>query len=72
MVNIKAIERANPQDVAAPKKFYAHAIADGEVNLERLAFLVSNQCRVREWDCYAVLFALQHNILDELNHPCKH
>lgn len=67
MVNIKAIERANPQDVAAPKKFYAHAIADGLVDLERLAYLVSNQCTVRESDCYAVLIALQHNIMDELD-----
>lgn len=67
MVKIKAIERANPQDAAAPKKFYAHAIANKKVDLERLAYLVSNQCTVRESDCYAVLLALQHNIMDELN-----
>lgn len=67
MVKIKAIERANPIDRTAPKKFYAHAIANKEVNLERLAYLVSNQCTVRESDCFAVLFALQHNILDELS-----
>jgi len=67
MVKIKAIERANPQDAAAPKKFYAHAIASKKVDLERLAYLVSNQCTVRESDCYAVLLALQHNIMDELN-----
>jgi predicted histone-like DNA-binding protein len=67
MVKIKAIERGNPQDAAAPKKFYAHAIASKKVDLERLAYLVSNQCTVRESDCYAVLIALQHNIMDELN-----
>jgi len=66
MVTIKTIGRANPQDTTAPKKFYAHAIADGLVDLERLAYLVSNQCTVRESDCYAVLLALQHNIIDEL------
>ena len=66
MVTIKTIGRANPQDTTAPKKFYAHAISDGLVDLERLAYLVSNQCTVRESDCYAVLLALQHNIMDEL------
>ena len=67
MVNIKAIERANPQNAEAPKKFYAHAIASKKVDLERLAYLTSNQCTVRESDCYAVLLALQHNIIDELS-----
>lgn len=66
MVPIKAIGRLNPQDVAAPAKFYAHAIAAGNVDLERLAYLVSNQCTVRESDCYAVLLALEHNVMDEL------
>lgn len=67
MINIKAIPRGNPQDVSAPAKFYAQAIATGEVSLERLAYLVSNQCTVRESDCYAVLLALMHNVADELS-----
>lgn len=66
MITIKAIPRGNPQDIAAPAKFYAHAIAAGEVDLERLAYLVSNQCTVRESDCHAVLMALMHNVVDEL------
>lgn len=66
MINFKVIGRKNPQNVAAPEKFYAHAIANGQVDLERLAFLASNQSTVRESDCYAVLLALEHNILDEL------
>ncbi|WP_372745275.1 HU family DNA-binding protein [Lutibacter sp.] len=66
MVNIKPLERSNPQDIAAPKKFYAKAISTGLIDFERLAYLVSNQCTVRESDCYAVLRALEHNIIDEL------
>lgn len=66
MIHIKAIPRGNPQDLTAPAKFYAHAIAAGEVDLERLAYLVSNQCTVRESDCHAVLLALMHNVVDEL------
>ncbi|MDX1828364.1 MAG: DNA-binding protein [Lutibacter sp.] len=67
MVKIKAIPRANPLDAAAQPKFYAHAIADGTADLERLAYLVSNHSTVRESDCYAVLKALQFFIIDELN-----
>lgn len=60
------MERRNPLDDVAPPKFYAQAIATGVVDLERLAYLVSNQCTVREADCLAVLNALQHNVMDEL------
>ena len=53
--------------MTAPKKFYAQAITNGLVDLEKLAYLVSNQYTLRESDCDAVLIALQHNIPDELN-----
>lgn len=66
MVTIKPFERLNPQDPLAEKKFYAKAISQGVINFERLAYLVSNQCTVRESDCYAVLRGLEHNIIDEL------
>lgn len=67
MIIVKSIARRNPQDETAPERYYAHAIGNGFVDLERLAYLVSNQCTVREADCYAVLMALQHNIMDELS-----
>ena len=67
MVQIEAIPRKNPIDSEAPPKFFAHAIKAGLVDLERLAWLVSNQCTVRESDCYAVLLALEHNVLDALS-----
>ena len=66
MVKLKLIERPNPQDRAADNKFYAQAIATGTTDLERLAYLVSNQSTVREADCYAVLLSLLHNVADEL------
>jgi predicted histone-like DNA-binding protein len=66
MVVIKPLERRNPQDVNAENKYYAKAISQGVIDFERLAYLVSNQCTVRESDCYAVLRALEHNIMDEL------
>ena len=66
MVKVKSIERPNPQDRIAANKFYAQAISTGTTDLERLAYLVSNQSTVREADCYAVLLSLLHNIADEL------
>ena len=66
MLHLKAILRANPQDKTADAKYYAHAISTGKVDFERLAYLVSNQCTVRVPDCLAVLRALEHNMMDEL------
>jgi predicted histone-like DNA-binding protein len=66
MVSVKMIPRKNPQDEQAPERYYVQAVANGFVDLERLAYLISNQSTVREPDCLAVLSALQHNMLDEL------
>jgi len=65
-IKYKVLPRKNPQDTTAPEKFYAAAIADGNVDLDRLAELISYQCTVTETDCYAVLMALEHNIIGEL------
>jgi predicted histone-like DNA-binding protein len=65
-IKFKTQSRKNPQDLTAPEKFYAAAIADGNVDLDRLAELISYQCTVTESDCYAVLLALEHNIIGEL------
>ena len=66
MVKITPISKSNPQDTTAVNKFYAQAVATGKTDLERLAYLVSNQSTVREGDCYAVILSLVHNIIDEL------
>ena len=66
MIELKSISRKNPQNDAAVPKFYAHAISTGKVDFERLAYLVSNQCTVRVSDCLAVLRAMEHNMMDEL------
>ena len=65
-IKFKVLPRKNPQDQLAPEKFYASAVADGDVDLDRLAELISYQCTVTATDCYAVLMALEHNIIGEL------
>lgn len=65
-IKFKILPRRNPQDITAPRKFYAAAVADGSADLDRLAALISYQCTVTESDCYAVLLALEHNVISEL------
>lgn len=66
MVKLKAIQKVNPQNLEAEKKYYAHAVSTGVVDLKRLSYLVANQSTVRKGDCYAVMMSLMHNIMDEL------
>ena len=66
MIQVKPIQKVNPLDLTAERKYYAHAVATGTVDLERLAFLIANQSTVREADCYAVTLSLVHNMIDAL------
>lgn len=62
----KTLPRKNPQDFAAPEKFYAAVVANGSVDFEMLAEQISEQCTVTETDCLAVLNVLEQNIVREL------
>ncbi|MGY6649730.1 HU family DNA-binding protein [Wenyingzhuangia sp. IMCC45574] len=66
MVKLKAIQKINPQNLDAEKKFYAQAVSTGVVDLKRLSYLISNQSTVSKADCYAVVMSLVHNVMDEL------
>lgn len=46
--------------------YYARAVSTGTLDLERLAYLISNQSTVREGDCYAVILSMVHNVIDQL------
>ncbi|MFD0836301.1 HU family DNA-binding protein [Mariniflexile aquimaris] len=65
-IKFKAQARKNPRDINLPEKYYAAAIADGEVDMDTLAEQISYQCTVTESDCYAVLLSLERNIIDAL------
>jgi predicted histone-like DNA-binding protein len=65
-IKFRAIPRRNPQDVTQLPKYYAKAVGAGITDMERLAELISYQSTVTEADCYAVLMALEHNIISEL------
>ncbi|MCG1037779.1 HU family DNA-binding protein [Polaribacter sargassicola] len=65
-IKYKIIERLNPQDVTAPKKYYAAVTANGSVDFETLAEMISEQSALSETDCLAALNILETNIVREL------
>ena len=66
MIKYRVLPKKNPQDLAAPEKFYATAIADGEVDFEFLAEQIAYETTLTETDCIAVLLSLERNILRQL------
>ena len=42
-ITFKKLPRKNPQDLVAPEKYYAAVVADGSVNFEILAEMISEQ-----------------------------
>ncbi|MBL7559529.1 HU family DNA-binding protein [Olleya sp. YSTF-M6] len=65
-IKFKAQAKRNPQDITLPEKYYAAAIADGEVDLDILAEQIAYECTVTESDCHAVLLSLERNIIHSL------
>lgn len=65
-INFKVLLRRNPQDITAPGKYYAAAVANGSIDMDKLAERIAYQCTVTESDCYAVLLSLERNIIDAL------
>ena len=62
----KAVQITNPQDVTAPKKFYAKATDASITDLDELAELVAYNSSMSKTDCYAVLMGLETFVIREL------
>lgn len=60
------VERVNPSDMAAPRKFYAMAKAAGEVSLKQLSKDISARSTVNSSDTLAVLDSLIQQLTKEL------
>ncbi|WP_345231971.1 HU family DNA-binding protein [Olivibacter ginsenosidimutans] len=61
-IQFNIVEKGNPSDLAAPKKFYACPISAGEITLEDLVDDISHASSVTEADVYAVLQNLVREI----------
>jgi len=64
-IKIKVIGNRNPRKLDK-LKYYATTVSRGDTDLEMLSELVSDQTSMTKADCYGVLIALEHNIINEL------
>lgn len=59
-------EKGNPGNPAAPKKFYAQAKADGDINLKKLSKEIAETSTVNDTDVLAVLNDLTKSLVKHL------
>lgn len=64
-IKVKVIGNRNPRKLDE-LKYYATTVSRGDTDLEMLSELVSDQTSMSKADCYGVLIALEHNIINEL------
>ena len=60
------VERGNPADKAAPKKFYPQAKAKGEVTLKEVCTIISDRSTASKGDVTLILDGFVHTLLTEL------
>lgn len=66
-IKFNVIQKKNPQDFAAPPKWYANAVGDGETTLKDLAEYASETSTVSKADILAVLEATLTKISKDLS-----
>jgi len=66
MINLKTVQRVNPLDTGAPKKYYVSTQSAGEVTLEEMSELISEKCTLTETDVLAALNALTKEMTTHL------
>jgi predicted histone-like DNA-binding protein len=65
-IKFNIVERANPRDAEAPKKFYPSIRSSGRMSLRQLSQRISQMCTVSSPDTMAVLESLLTIIPQEL------
>ena len=65
-VKFNVVERGNPQDLEAPKKFYPSIQSSGRMSLRQLSKRISQMCTVSSPDTMAVLESMLTVIPEEL------
>jgi len=61
-IQFNIVEKGNPSDITAPKKFYVSPVSAGEITLDDLVDDISHASSVTESDVYAVLQSLVREI----------
>ncbi|MFD1294267.1 HU family DNA-binding protein [Lutibacter holmesii] len=67
-IKFKTVQMVNPQDITAPRKFYAKAAKASITDLDELAELVAFNSSMSKTDCFAVLMGLETFVVRELEH----
>jgi len=60
------VQRPNPKDVNAERKYYVSTQSAGEVTLEQMSEEISDRCTLTETDVLAALSALQREMIKNL------
>lgn len=66
MIKLKTVQRPNPMDVTAERKFYVSAKNVGEISFEEMSENISDRCTLTETDVLAALSALQREMTKNL------
>lgn len=66
MIKLKTVQRPNPSDATAARKFYVSTQSAGSVTLEEMADEISDRCTLTETDLVAALNALQREMIKNL------
>lgn len=66
MIYLQCLQRPNPADKTADRKFYVSTKSAGDVSLEEMSEAISDRCTLTETDVLAALSALQHEMIKNL------
>ena len=66
MIKLKTVQRPNPSDASANRKFYVSAKNAGEITLEEMSENISDRCTLTDTDVLAALSALQREMTKNL------
>lgn len=62
MINLSIVQRANPKDLNAPRKYYVSTKSSGEIYLDTMSELISEKCTLTETDVLARQCADTRNV----------
>ncbi len=66
MINLNVVQRPNPKEPEATRKFYVSTKSAGDVSLEEMSEFISEKCTLTETDVLAVLSALTREMTTHL------
>jgi predicted histone-like DNA-binding protein len=62
MIRLKIIQRPNPLDATADRKYYVSSQTEGDITLEEMSELISEKCTLTETDVLAAITALMREM----------